>query len=87
VARVLIDVLDCGTALDESLAGPHYGSRNGPIELERGTAIELMKPALEELGHDVRLVDMTSGLHAIRRLRGGWSGAADPRREGTARGG
>jgi gamma-glutamyltranspeptidase/glutathione hydrolase len=32
------------------------------------------------------LIDMTSGVHAIQRTRAGWSGGADPRREGAAKG-
>jgi gamma-glutamyltranspeptidase/glutathione hydrolase len=31
-------------------------------------------------------MDMTSGLHGILRTREGWSGGADPRREGVAKG-
>jgi gamma-glutamyltranspeptidase/glutathione hydrolase len=31
-------------------------------------------------------MDMTSGMHAILRTPEGWSGGADPRREGVARG-
>ena len=38
------------------------------------------------MGHDVRRIDMTSGLQGIRRTRSGWEGGADPRREGVARG-
>jgi gamma-glutamyltranspeptidase/glutathione hydrolase len=86
VARTLIALLDWNLPLDAALALPHYGSRNGPTELERGTAAEALKPELERLGHEVQLVDMTSGLHAIRRVPGGWQGAADPRREGSAQG-
>lgn len=86
VARTLIAVLDWNLPLDAALALPHYGSRNGPTELERGTAAAALKPGLEALGHAVAVVDMTSGLHAIRRVPGGWEGAADPRREGSARG-
>ena len=32
------------------------------------------------------LASMTSGLQGIRRVKGGWEGGADPRREGVARG-
>jgi len=38
------------------------------------------------MGHDVRVVDMTSGTHAIQRVGETWIGAADPRRDGAARG-
>ncbi|MBA3902297.1 MAG: gamma-glutamyltransferase [Rhodocyclaceae bacterium] len=70
----------------EALALPHFGSRNGPTELERGTPAEALKPALEKLGHEVVSHDMTSGLHVIVRKGSEWIGAADPRREGAARG-
>ncbi len=86
VARSLIALLDWKLPLDQALALPHYGSRNGPTELEAGSAAVALKPALEALGHSVQVSDMTSGLHAIRRIPGGWEGAADPRREGAAAG-
>lgn len=70
----------------EALALPHYGSRNGPTEIERGSSAEALKPALEKLGHEVVSHEMTSGLHVIVRRGGEWIGAADPRREGAARG-
>jgi gamma-glutamyltranspeptidase/glutathione hydrolase len=68
------------------MALPHFGSRNGPTELERGTPAESLRPVLEKLGHVVAIDDMTSGLAVILRRGEEWVGAADPRREGTARG-
>ena len=54
---------------------------------EAGTPLADLAPALRALGHEVRIVDLNSGVHAIRRAPdGGWIGAADPRREGTAGG-
>jgi gamma-glutamyltranspeptidase/glutathione hydrolase len=38
------------------------------------------------MGHEVRAIDMTSGLHGIMRTASGWQGGADPRREGIAKG-
>jgi gamma-glutamyltranspeptidase/glutathione hydrolase len=38
------------------------------------------------MGHPLRIMDMTSGTHAILRTSRGLSGGADPRREGTAKG-
>ena len=47
------------------------------VELEQG---------LKARGHEVREMEMTSGLQAIERTPGGWFGGADPRREGVVLG-
>jgi gamma-glutamyltranspeptidase/glutathione hydrolase len=86
VARTLIGVLDWGLDIQAAIALPHVGSRNGPTELERGTAAEQLAAPLQALGHEVQVTDMTSGLHGIQRAAGGWQGGADPRREGIASG-
>ena len=54
--------------------------------LEAGTAAIKFAPKLRALGHEVRVLDHTSGLHAIVRTPHGWIGGADPRREGVVRG-
>jgi gamma-glutamyltranspeptidase/glutathione hydrolase len=86
VARVLLAVLDWQMDLQAALNAPHFGSRNGPTELETGTSAAQLQAALAALGHDVRVQDMASGVHAIRRVGDQWIGAADPRRDGVARG-
>jgi gamma-glutamyltranspeptidase/glutathione hydrolase len=86
VSKVLIGVLDWGLDVQSAIDLPNFGSRNGPTEIEKGSALESTQAALKAMGHDVRAIDMTSGVQAIRRARGGWEGGADPRREGVARG-
>jgi gamma-glutamyltranspeptidase/glutathione hydrolase len=86
VARVIVAVLDWGMPLQDALDAPHFGSRNGPTDLEAGTPVEGLRLQLEALGHPVRVVDLTSGVHAIHRVGDAWVGAADPRRDGVARG-
>ena len=86
VTKALIGVLDWNMDVQQAIDLPNYGSRNGPTEIESGTELERLDGALKALGHDVRAIEMTSGLHAIRRTRDGWQGGADPRREGVARG-
>lgn len=86
VARTLIALIDWQLAPDAALALPHVGSSNGPTELEKDTDAESLASSLRVFGHELRVTDMTSGLHLIRRAPGGWLGAADPRREGEARG-
>lgn len=86
VARTLLALLDAHLPPDEAVSLGHVGARTGPVELEAGTpAVRLAEP-LRALGHAVAIEDMTSGLHVLVRTSGGWLGAADPRREGVARG-
>lgn len=86
VARVIVAVLDWGMPLQQAVDAPHFGSRNGPTDLEAGTSVERLRPQLEALGHSVRVRELTSGVHAILRVGDTWVGAADPRRDGAARG-
>jgi gamma-glutamyltranspeptidase/glutathione hydrolase len=86
VARVVVATLDWGMRLQDALDAPNFGSRNGPTDLERGTAAEKLRGELAAMGHDVRIVGMNSGTHAIQRVGESWIGAADPRGDGVARG-
>ena len=86
VVKALVAVLDWHMELQQAIDLPNFGSRNGPTELERNTAAASWAEPLHALGHEVRLIDMTSGVHAIERTRAGWSGGADPRRAGVAKG-
>jgi gamma-glutamyltranspeptidase/glutathione hydrolase len=79
-------VLDWGMPLQAALDAPHFGSRNGPTDLEAGTPVAALRSRLEALGHPVRIVPMTSGVHAVQRVGDAWVGAADSRRDGAARG-
>ena len=86
VSKALIGVLDWKLDVQSAIDLPNFGSRNGPTEIEKGTELEGVQASLKAMGHDVRAIDMTSGLQGIRRVKGGWQGGADPRREGVARG-
>jgi gamma-glutamyltranspeptidase/glutathione hydrolase len=93
VAKSLIALIDWGLSPQVAANLPNFGSRNGPTELERGTALESLKPELEKRGHAVNLMEFTSGLHILQRHTDtkqkaalGWRGGADPRREGIVLG-
>ena len=86
VVKTLVAALDWKLDIQQAIAYPNFGNRNGPTELERGTAAAGWARPLRALGHEVRIIDMTSGVQAIERTRDGWSGGADPRREGMAKG-
>jgi gamma-glutamyltranspeptidase / glutathione hydrolase len=86
VAKALVASLDWKLDPQAAAALGHFGSPNGPTELERGTSLENLKPALEALGHAVNPVTSISGLHLIALTGDGLLGGADPRREGVALG-
>ena len=91
VAKTLVGVLDWKLDIQQAIALPNFGSRNGPTELEKGRFSPAVVEALKSRGHDLREIDMGSGLQGIVRVRlpdgrYGWAGGADPRREGTALG-
>ena len=64
----------------------HFVNRNGPTDLEEGTGAVAFKQSLEARGHEVKVRDLNSGLHAILMQDGKLYGGADPRREGVVMG-
>jgi gamma-glutamyltranspeptidase / glutathione hydrolase len=86
VAKTLVAQIDWGMDIQAAISLANAGSRNGPTEIEQGSAYEALAPQLKAWGHDVRVIAMTSGLHGVSRAGRGWQGGADPRREGVARG-
>lgn len=90
VAKVLIAVLDWGLDVQQAIALPNFGSRNGPTELEKDRASPELLEALRARGHAVRLIEQTSGLQGMARVtrqgKSVWFGGADPRREGVVMG-
>lgn len=83
VAKLITLNLRDGLDVQTAISLPNFGSRNGPTELEKDRFPITLVERLKTLGHDVRLIDMTSGLQAISvNAAGQLFGAADPRREG-----
>lgn len=84
VAKALVALLDWKMDPQNAVDLANFASRNGPTELEKGTEAEPWKTALEAKGHEVRLLEMTSGIQAIVKTPEGFVGGADGRREGVA---
>ncbi|MEZ8143631.1 gamma-glutamyltransferase [Enterovibrio norvegicus FF-162] len=82
VAKTLVAHLDWGLDIQSAIDLPHLVNRFGTFDLEAGTDAESFKPALEEMGYNVNIRDLTSGIHGIVIDSGALEGGADPRREG-----
>jgi gamma-glutamyltranspeptidase/glutathione hydrolase len=84
VAQSLIDMIDAGMSAGQAVSAPHLLNLNTPTILEKGTALESLAAPLTTMGHTVTMRDLESGLHIVQRVRGGYVGGADPRRDGIA---
>ncbi len=84
VTNSLIGTLDWNLNVQQAIDLPHFLNKNGVTHLEQGTALEKLKPALEQMGHEINVRVMTSGLQGIAATENGLVGGADPRREGVA---
>jgi gamma-glutamyltranspeptidase/glutathione hydrolase len=86
VSKVLVGTLDWKLNVQQAISLPNFGSRNGPTELEAGKFSNDVVSQLKARGHEVRQVELNSGLQGLQRTPTGWFGGADPRREGIVRG-
>ena len=90
VAQTLVGILDQGLNMQQAISLPRFVNATGPTELEKGTPLAGLAPALRALGHDVAIETETSGLQGIMVVRRNKTvqlvGGADPRREGEALG-
>ncbi len=86
VAKSLIAYLDWGMDIQSAIALPNLLNRFGTMEIEKGTGAEALAPPLRAMGYEVKIADMTSGLHAVAIGADKLTGGADPRREGVAAG-
>ena len=85
VATAIVGWADWGLNVQEALSLPHAVNRFGTYDLEAGTEAESFEAALTDMGFEVNIRDLNSGLHAIE-IGEGLTGGADPRREGIALG-
>jgi len=85
VLQRIVAMIDWNMGVVDALAAPNIINRGKGFEMELG-ASDLANP-LRAMGHPVEVLDLNSGLTAIAFDNAGvMTGAADPRREGTAAG-
>ncbi|MBL8397781.1 MAG: gamma-glutamyltransferase family protein [Candidatus Accumulibacter sp.] len=65
---------------------PNFGSLNGPTLLEENRFAPEFVEALKSRGHQIREINLSSGLQAIDKTARGYRGGADRRREGRVMG-
>jgi gamma-glutamyltranspeptidase / glutathione hydrolase len=84
VTKTLVGVLDFGLPLDRAIALPNIYFGGGQLEVEQGTTLAAMGDELAKYGQKVRPVDLGSKVNGAQLVNGGWTGASDPRSEGTS---
>lgn len=87
VTQTIVGLIDWDLNMQQAINMGHVTNRNDYTALEKGRAIEKHAEALKQRGHEVRVIDLNSGLHGITvNADGSLTGGADPRREGIAKG-
>lgn len=66
VAKTVIAALDWDMDVGAAVRAANVLDRGRGIEIEKGSALEALKVALEAKGHGVSIVEMDSGVNAIR---------------------
>jgi gamma-glutamyltranspeptidase/glutathione hydrolase len=85
VAQAIIAHVDWGLDVQQAVSMPHLVNRFGTYDVEEGTTAADLETALTNLGYEVSVRGLNSGLHAIA-VGDMLTGGADPRREGIALG-
>ena len=84
VTKTLIGVIDFGLPLDKAIAMPNVYFGGGQLEVEQQTSLAAMAEELAKYGQKVRVVDLGSKVNGAQLTTTGWTGASDPRSEGTS---
>lgn len=87
VAKVLTGALAWGLPAQQAVDLPNFGDFNtGQLIVEPGALSADQRTELQARGHVITQTDLTSGLQVLLKTRDGWTGSADPRREGVVLG-
>lgn len=84
VTKTLIGVIDFGLPLQQAIDLPNIYFGRGGLEVEQNSMLSAMADGLGKFGQKVRPVDLGSKVNGAQRIGDSWTGAADPRSEGTS---
>lgn len=82
--KTILNYLDFKMDIQKAIASPNFVVLNDVVELEDKTKIANFKSDLEKLGHQVKVLDIVSGINAIAIEENKIKAGADPRRQGSA---
>lgn len=82
VAQTVLAVLEWGLDIQTAINLPRVTNRNDKTTLEKGTYYENLAEKLTDMGHNVSIRDLNSGIQGIEVFPNRLIGGADPRREG-----
>jgi len=85
-AKLLYALLHWQMTPQQAIDLPNFGSLNGPTLLEEKRFADDFIAALQKRGHEIKEINLNSGLQAIDKTASGYRGGADPRREGQVEG-
>jgi gamma-glutamyltranspeptidase/glutathione hydrolase len=96
VVKTVVGMIDWGMDPQQAVGMVDFGAANSPktnvggehpnVDTADNGDNDALVAGLRKLGHQVDLADQSSGLSAIVRGAPGWTGGADPRREGLVMG-
>jgi gamma-glutamyltranspeptidase/glutathione hydrolase len=84
--KAIVALIDWKLDAAQAAALVNFGGARDTVLLEPGAAWDALAKGLEAKGHEVRRMELTSGLHIVAVTPDGLEGGADPRREGVALG-
>jgi gamma-glutamyltranspeptidase/glutathione hydrolase len=82
--KTILGYLDFHQDIQKIISMPNFVILNDVLQLEKGTEITKLEKKLQNLGHQTKINDITSGIHAIVINDNELIGGADPRRGGAA---
>ena len=83
VTKTLIGVIDFGLSLDKAIALPNIFFGSGELMVEQGTMLADMAEPLSAYGQKVNPDDLGSKVNGVQWDGAAWTGASDPRSQGT----
>ncbi len=86
VAKTLHGMLNWEMRPQDAINLPNFSVWEDRLLLEKNRYPAATVEVLKARGHEVREINMTSGLQGIQKTNGGFLGGADPRREGVVLG-